>query len=154
MENERKPKKPYQRDPIKILTRSYQAQVKKAHREIDMCAKTGRSGKITMPNYAKEVIAPISRVMGEKMAQMKITVSEQVDVSAGKDGYFKVTAGDRIIGGFSYPGPGVNWIHFTIFAHDKPWGRVIGITKLSQLMRIITELVEFHGFDNSNGNDK
>lgn len=154
MENERKPKKSYQRDPIKVLTRSYQAQVKEAHREIDKCAKTGRSGKITMPNYAKEVIAPISRVICEKMAHLKITVSEQVDVSAGKDGYFKVTVGDRIIGGFSYPGPGVNWINLTIFAHDKPWGRVIEITKLSQLVRIITELVEFHGPYNSNGNDK
>lgn len=104
MENERKPKKSYQRDPIKVLTRSYQAQVKEAHREIDKCAKTGRSGKITMPNYAKEAIAPISRVICEKMAHLKITVSEQVDVSAGKDGFSKwqpenVSSGDSPIQG-------------------------------------------------------
>lgn len=145
MEKERKPRKTPVWDPIRKLTRHYQAQVKAAHREIDECAKTGRSGKIATPNYVKEVISPLSKFMGEQVPHLNITVSEKVELSGGKDGYFKVSAEERVLGGFSYPGPGVSQINFTIFAHDKPWGKVIEITKLSQLITVITELVEFLG---------
>lgn len=154
MEKAKKLRKPPVWDPIRKLTRHYQAQVKAAHREIDECAKTGRSGKVATPNYAKEVISPLSKAISENLAHLKIIVSEQVEVSAGKEGYFKVTAGEHILGGFSYPGPGVSQINFTVFAHDKPWGRVIEITKLSQLVTVITKLVEFLDPDNTNGNDK
>lgn len=154
MEKERKPRKTPVRDPLRKLTRHYQAQVKAAHREIDECAKTGRSGKIATPNYVKEVISPLSKTLGEQLPHLNITVSEKVELSGGKDGYFKVSAGESVLGGFSYPGPGVSQINFTVFAHDKPWGRVIEITKLSQLVTVITELVEFLGPDNTNDNDE
>lgn len=154
MEKERKPRKTPVWDPLRKLTRQYQAQVKAAHREIDECAKTGRCGKITTPNYAKEVLSPLSKALGEQLPDLNITVSEKVELTAGKDGYFKVSVGECILGGFSYPGPAVNQINFTIFAHDKPWGRVIEITKLSQLVTVITQLVDFLGPDNTNGNDE
>ena len=80
--------------------------------------------------------------------------AEKVELTGSKDGYFKVSAGERILGGFSYPGPGVSRINFTIFAHDKPWGKAIEITKLSQLVTVITELAEFLGLDNTNDNDE
>lgn len=154
MEKAKKMRKTPVRDPIRKLTRHYQAQVKAAHREIDECAKTGRIGRVLTPNYVKEVISPLSKALGEQLPHLNITVSENVELTGGKDGYFKVSAGERILGGFSYPGPGVRRINFTIFAHDKPWGKAIEITKLSQLVTLITELVEFLDPDNANGNDK
>ena len=43
----------------------------------------------------------------------------------------------------SYPGPKAAQINFTIFAHGKPWGRSITITKLSQLVKLLSELADF-----------
>ena len=154
MEKIKKPRKTPVWDPIRKLTRNYQAQVKAAHKEIDECAKTGRIGKITTPNYVKEVISPLSKALSEQLPHLNIAVNEKVELTGGKDGYFKVSAGERILGGFSYPGPGISQINFTIFAHDKPWGKVIEITKLSQLVTVVTKLIEFLGPDNTNAGNE
>lgn len=140
-------------DPIRKLTRSYQTQVRAAHREIDECAMTGRCGRITMPNYAKEVITPLSKALSEQLPHLNIDVSEKVELLGNKDGYFKVSVAKRVLGGLSYPGPDLRQINFTIFAHHKPWGKVIIIKKLSQLVKVIAELVEFLGTDNINSDD-
>lgn len=154
MEKAKKPRKTPVWDPIRKLTRSYQTKIKTAHREIDACAKTGQSGRITMPNYVQEVISPLSKALGEQLPHLNITVSEKVELTGGKDGYFKVSVAECVIGGLSYPGPGIIQINFTIFANDKPWGKIIQITKLSQLVLLIAKLVEFLDPDNTNGNDK
>ncbi|WP_418990757.1 hypothetical protein [Alistipes sp.] len=154
MEKAKKPRKKHVWDSIRKLTRQYEAQVKATHRQIDEYAKKGRIGHVTTPNYVIEVISPLSKALGEQLPHLNITVSEKVELTDGKVGYFRVSTGERVLGGFSYPGPGVSQINFTIFAHDKPWGKALNITKMSQLVKIITELVEFLGPDNANGNDK
>lgn len=153
MEKVRKPRKTPVWDPIRKLTRAYQTQVKAAHREIDECAKTGKAGKITTPNYVREVISPLSKALCEKLPHLNIAVSDKVELQGGKDGYFKVLVGEHVLGGFSYPGPGVSQINFTIFAHDKPWGKVIKVTKLMQLIAVISDLTTFLGLDKINEND-
>ena len=105
MEKASNQRKTLLRDPIKKLSRRYQSQVKAAHREIDECSKTGRIGRIVTPNYAKEVISPLSKALSEQLPHLNIAVSEKVELSGGKDRYFKASAGERILGGFSYPGP-------------------------------------------------
>lgn len=154
MEKAKKLRKPPVWDPIRKMTRRYHAQVKSAYREIDACVKTGQSGRITMPNYAQEVISPLSKALEEQLPHLNITVSEKVELTSGKDGYFKVSAAECVIGGLSYPGPGVSRINFTIFANNKPWGKVIEITKLSQLVMLIAKLVEFLAPLNTNDNDR
>ncbi len=153
MEKEKKPRKTPVWDPVRKLTRHYQARVKAAHREIDECALRGRSGKIAMPNYVKEVVSPLSKAICEWLPDLNITVSETVGLYNGKDGYFKVMVGERVIGGFSYPGPGVSHINFTVFAHERPWGKAITVTKLSQLVMVISDLIAFLDLGNTDSDD-
>lgn len=134
-------------DPVRKLTGQYQAKMKAVYQEIDELARTGRSGKVITPNYAKEVISPLTKALEEKLTRIKITVSEKVEVFNSKDAYFKVMVGEHTLGGFSYPGPGVNQIHFTVFAHEKPWGKVIKVTKLCQLADTILQWVDFLELD-------
>lgn len=145
MEKEKKTRKSPVWDPIKKLTRRYGAQVREAHREIDLCAKTGRSGRITTPSYVKDVILPLSKSLCEILPEMNLSVNEKVETFGAKDGYYMVSSGEQILGGLSYPGPGVNHINFRVFAHGKPWGMQIEIKKLSQLTKILTELLAFLG---------
>lgn len=153
MEKEKNRKKTPVWDPIRKLTRHYQARVKAAHREIDECALKGHSGKINMPNYVQEVVSPLAKALCEQLPDLNITVSDTVELFNGKDGYFKVMVGKSIIGGLSYPGPGVSHINFSVFAHDRPWGKVITISKLSQLVMVICELIEFLDLGNTSSND-
>lgn len=130
-------------DPVRKLTGQYQTKMKAVYREIDELARTGKSGKVVTPNYAKEVITPLAKVLEEKLSGLKITVCEKVEVFNAKDAYFRVMVGEQTLGGFSYPGLGVNQIHFTVFAHEKPWGKVIKLTKLSQLADTISHWADF-----------
>lgn len=142
-------------DPVRKLTSQYQIKMKAVYREIDELARTGKSGKVVTPNYAKEVISPLTKALEEKLSRIKISVSEKVEVFNSKDAYFKVMIGEHTLGGFSYPGLGVNEIHFTVFAHEKPWGKVIRVTKLNQLADTILQWINFLELDkNMDENDK
>lgn len=140
------PKQKYARDPLTRLARQYQSKIKAAYREIDEHIRTGASGKITTPNYTKAVILPLAELLGEALPQFDIAVNGQVTVF-GTKAYFAVTIAGRPIGGLAYPGPHAAQVDFTIFAHEKPWGKEIRITKLPQLVKIVTELADFLGLD-------
>lgn len=142
MSTEPTTKKKYVWDPVRKLARRYQTKINAAYREIDEHVRSGRSGKVTTPNYAREVIAPLTRMLAEALPGREISVQDAVEVF-GSDAYFLLRIGEFTIGGFSYPGPKAAQINFTIFAHGKPWGRSITVTKLSQLVKLIAELADF-----------
>lgn len=152
MKDQIKKRKHPEWDPIRKLSRGYQTKIKAAYKEINDLARTGCSGKVQTPNYAKEVISPLAKVISEKMSGIEISVNEAVEVYNAKDAFFKIFIGEHTLGGFSYPGLGVNQINFTVFAHDKPWGRAIHITSLPQMIKVITDLIDFLNL-NKNEND-
>lgn len=153
MEKVRKPRKHPVWDPVRKLTGQYQSKVKAVHKEIDEYALSGRSGKVTTPNYVKDVIVPLADAISEKLPALNIVVNDKVERISPKDAYFKMQIGEHTLGGFSYPGPGVNQINFTVFAHEKPWGKVIRITKLTQLIDVVSRLTDFLGLENNKSND-
>ena len=53
-------KKKYALNHVRKLARRYQTKINAAYREIDEHVRSGRSGKVTTPNYAREVIAPLT----------------------------------------------------------------------------------------------
>lgn len=146
MASEMIPKKKYARNPIAKLARQYQTRIKAAYREIDDHVRTGRSGKVSTPNYTKEVILPLARILADALPEFETTVGDKVEVF-GLKACFVVRIGGQPIGGLSYPGPHAAQVDFTIFAHEKPWGREIRITKLQQLVKIIKGLADFLGLD-------
>ena len=148
MDSEMIPKKKYAWDPVTKLARQYQTKIKTAYREIDDHVRTGRSGKISTPNYTKEVILPLARILGEALPEFEITVGDKVEV-VGSKAYFVICIGGQSIGGLSYPGPHAALVDFTIFAHEKPWGKEIRITRLRQLVKVIKDIAGFLSFDKS-----
>lgn len=142
------PKKKYAWDPVTKLARQYQTKIKTAYREIDDHVRTGRSGKISTPNYTKEVILPLARILGEALPELEITVGDKVEV-IGSKAYFVICIGGQSIGGLSYPGPHAVQVDFTIFAHEKPWGKEIRITRLRQLVKVIKDIAGFLSLDKS-----
>ena len=144
MNTELTTKKKYAWDPVRKLARRYQTKINAAYREIDEHVRSGRSGKITTPNYAREVIAPLTQALAEALPGREVSVQDAVEVF-GTDAYFLLRIGGLTIGGFSYPGPNPKaaQIDFTIFAHGKPWGRSIAVTKFSRLMKLVAELADF-----------
>nr|DAT18259.1 MAG TPA: hypothetical protein [Caudoviricetes sp.] len=147
MEKQRKPRKSPVWDPIRKLTGQYQSKLRAAHKEIDAYAVAGRSGKVSTPSYGKEVIGPLAKTISEKLPDLNITVCDKVECVNPKDAYFRVQIGEHTLGGFSYPGPGVNQINFTVFAHGRPWGKAIEVAKLARLMEIISRLADFLDLD-------
>ena len=135
-------KKKYAWDPVVKSTRQYQRKIDAAHREIDELVRTGRPGKVVTPNYAREVIAPLAEALAEALPEYGLSVEETVEV-IGSEAYFPIYLGGLRIGGFSYPGPKAAQINFTIFAHEKPWGRSIAVKKLPQLVELLAELAGF-----------
>lgn len=129
-------------DPITKLTRNYQKKINATYREIDEHVRTGRADKVTTPNYAREVIAPLAKALSDALPEYAVTVKDSVEV-IGSEAYFMLQLGELSLGGLSYPGPKMTQINFTIFAHQKPWGRSIAITKLSQLTKLLVELANF-----------
>ncbi len=135
-------KKKYALNHVRKLARRYQTKINAAYREIDEHVRSGRSGKVTTPNYAREVIAPLTCALAEALPGREGSVQDAVEVF-GTDAYFLLRIGGLTIGGFSYPGPKAAQIDFTIFARGKPWGRSIAVTKFSRLVKLVAELADF-----------
>lgn len=156
MEKQRKPRKQREWDPIRKLTGQYQNKIKAVHKEIDENALTGRGGKVATPNYVNEVIIPLDKMLSEKHPALNISINCKVERVNPKEAYFKMQIGEYILGGLSYPGPGASHINFTVFAHEKPWGKTFQITKLAQLIEVIHRLMDFLDLDKNldkNGNE-
>jgi hypothetical protein len=106
-------------------------------------AQRGENKKVSTPNYVQEVVAPMARLIHEKLPTLNVVVSEKIERINAKEAYYKVQVGETTLGGFSYPGASASHIDFTVFAHERPWGRVRQITKLPQILKIIRDLAQF-----------
>ncbi|MDR2890388.1 MAG: hypothetical protein LBV18_02105 [Alistipes sp.] len=141
----RKTRKSPVRDPIRQLAGRYRRKIRAAHREIDELAQRGENRKVSTPNYVQEVISPLAGIIGTLFPNLDLVLSEKVERINAKEAYYLLRAGETVLGGFSYPGPNAGHIDFTLFAHGKPWGRVVEITRQAQLLKVITGLAEFLG---------
>jgi hypothetical protein len=155
----RQPRDPAERkthvwDPLGKFIRQYQRKITAAHREIDDLAQRGENKKVSTPNYVQEVVAPMARLIREKLPELNIVVSEKIERINAKEAYYKVQIGETTLGGFSYPGASASHIDFTVFAHDRPWGRVQRISKLPQILKVIRELARFLELIPNDGSDE
>ncbi len=141
-------------DPVRKFTRQYRRNILAAHREIDDLAQRGENRKVATPSYVQQVVVPITGIIKEKLPALGIVVNEKIEKINAKDAYYRVLVGEQTIGGFSYPGPEASHIDFTVFAHDRPWGRVFHVSKQAELLKIISELAGFLELDKQTDTDE
>ena len=141
-------------DPLGKFIREYLRKITAAHREIDELAQRGENRKISTPNYVQDVITPMGKLISEKLPGLQIVVNDKIERINAKEAYYKVQIGETTLGGFSYPGANAAYINFTIFAHDRPWGKAIQVFRLAQLLKTISDLAGFLELDKNSGSDE
>ena len=117
-------------------------------------AQKGENRKVSTPSYVQVVITPLARLIAEKSPVLGVVLNEKIERQTAKDAYYKLQIGELTLGGLSYPGPNATHINFTIFAHDRPWGKVIQIFRLAQLLKIVSDLAGFLELDKQTDTDE
>lgn len=91
------------------------------------------------PNYIKEVIIPIHRLLAEKFPKGCIKIPDEKYTL--HDGYFQVKMNDTTIGGLSYPIANEAKIYFTPLFRKQVVGKKQEITSIAQFQQIICKLL-------------
>lgn len=128
---------------IQELTLSYQARTKAHFKLVEEIAKGKYKNKPTEPvppNYIKEVIIPIHRLLAEKFPKGCIKIPDEN--YAFREGYFQVKMNDTVIGGLSYPIANKAKIYFTPLFHKQVVGKRQEITSIIQFHQIISNLLD------------
>lgn len=128
---------------IQELTLSYQARTKAHFKLVEEIAKGKYKNKPTEPvppNYIKEVIIPIHRLLAEKFPKGYIKIPDEN--YAFREGYFQVKMNDTVIGGLSYPIANKAKIYFTPLFHKRVVGKRQEITSIIQFHQIISNLLD------------
>lgn len=128
---------------IQELTLSYQARTKAHFKLVEEIAKGKYKNKPTEPvppNYIKEVIIPIHRLLAEKFPKDCIKIPDEN--YAFREGYFQVKMNDTVIGGLSYPIANKAKIYFTPLFHKQVVGKRQEITSIIQFHQIISNLLD------------
>lgn len=124
---------------IQELTLSYQARTK-AHFKLVEGIKKNASPDWVPPNYIKEVIIPIHRLLAEKFPKHRVEIPNEN--YALHEGYFQVKMNKMVIGGLSYPIANEARIYFTPLCHKQVAGKRQEITSIAQLHQIISNLLD------------
>lgn len=128
---------------IQELTLSYQARTKAHFKLVEEIAKGKYKNKPTEPvppNYIKEVIIPIHRLLAEKFPKGCIKIPDENYTF--REGYFQIKMNDTIIGGLSYPIANKAKIYFTPLFHKQVVGKRQEITSIIQFHQIISNLLD------------
>lgn len=127
---------------IQELTFSYQARTKAHFKLVEEIAKgkyKNNPPDLVPPNYIKEVIIPIHRLLAEKFPKSRIKIPDENYTLY--DGYFPVKMNDIIIGGLSYPIANEAKIYFTPLFNKQAIGKKQEITSIEQFQQIISKLL-------------
>lgn len=128
---------------IQELTLSYQARTKAHFKLVSEIAKGKNKNNPSdqvPPNYIKEVIIPIHRLLAEKFPKHRIEIPDED--YALHQGYFQVKMNKVVIGGLSYPIANEAKIYFTPLCHKQVVGKRQEITSIAQLHQIISRLLD------------
>ena len=128
---------------IQELTLGYQAHTKAYFKLVEEIAKGKYKNDppdTVPPNYIKEVIIPIHRLLAEKFPKERIKIPDEKYTL--HDGYFQVKMNDTIIGGLSYPIVNEAKIYFTPLSHKQITGKRQEITSIAQFQQIISKLLK------------
>jgi len=128
---------------IQELTLSYQARTKAHFKLVEEIAKgkyKNNPPEPIPPNYIKEVIIPIHRLLAEKFPKGCIKIPDENYTF--REGYFQIKMNDTIIGGLSYPIANKAKIYFTPLFHKQVVGKRQEITSISQFHQIISNLLD------------
>lgn len=128
---------------IQELTLSYQARTKAHFKLVEEIGKgkyKNNPPELIPPDYIKEVIVPIHRLLAEKFPKSRIKIPDKNYTLHG--GYFPVKMNDTIIGGLSYPIANKARIYFTPLYHKQVVGGKQEITSIAQLQEIISKALK------------
>lgn len=127
---------------IQELTLNYQARTE-AHFKLVTEIASGKYKNdppdTIPPNYIKEVIIPIHRLLAEKFPKERIKIPDEKYTL--HNGYFQVKMNDTAIGGLSYPIANAAKIYFTPLFHKQVVGERQEITSIAQFHQIIGKLL-------------
>jgi len=124
---------------IQELTLSYQARTK-AHFKLVEGIKKNASPDLVPPDYIKEVIIPIHRLLAEKFPKHRVEIPDEN--YALHEGYFQVKMNKVVIGGLSYPIANEARIYFTPLYHKQVAGKRQEITSITEFQQIISKLLD------------
>lgn len=82
----------------------------------------------------KSVILPLFRALKEHFSQLQLPDKNGYGLTGG---YYKMRIGDQVIGGFSYPQRGRDFLIYTPFTENAKNMANYNITCLQQIVRII-----------------
>lgn len=124
---------------IQELTSSYQARTK-AHFKLVEKINKNDPDDLVPPNYIREVIIPIHRLLAEKFPKHHVEIPGE-DYTLHK-GYFQIKMNNTVIGGLSYPIANEAKIYFTPLSRKQIIGEKQEITSIAQFYQIISNLLD------------
>lgn len=128
---------------IQELTLNYQARTKAHFKLVEEITQGKYKNDLTdliPPNYIKEVIIPIHRLLAEKFPEHRVEIPD--DNYTLHEGYFQVKINATIIGGLSYPIANEAKIYFTPLFRKQVVGKKQEITSIAQFQQIISKLLK------------
>lgn len=125
---------------IQKLASSYQARTKAHFKLIEKIEKNAPTDLVP-PNYIKEVIIPIHRLLAEKYPELCVKIPDENNYTL-HEGYFQVRILNMIIGGLSYPIANEAKIYFTPLFRKRTLAKRQEITSIAQFHQIITKLLD------------
>lgn len=91
-------------------------------------------------NAVESVIIPLLNALKEHFPQLQLPDKDRYGLSGG---YYKITIGNRVVGGFAFPKKGRDFLLYTPFTENPGYKADYKITSLSQLVRIIRKQLNF-----------